>query len=337
MSSPDISVVLPMYNEEAALERVLDVIRGELERVALPYELICVDDGSRDGTLALLQAAETHDARVRTVSLSRNFGKEAALAAGLEEARGRAVLFMDADLQHPPELIERMVALWQEGNDVVSAVKEERAKESLLYGLLAGVFNRMMGGASGASFRGASDFKLLDRQVVDALMSCPERGRFFRGLVAWVGFRTVEVPFTVAERVAGETKWSTLSLVRYSVRNLISYTAVPLRLVAVSGFVTLAFGLGLAVQTLVRYFLGTALTGFTTVILLQLLLGGLLLSSVGVIALYLSEVYEEVKRRPVFLVRRERNGETGRVGNASSVARATVERTRASRNRGASH
>ncbi len=305
MSAPVLSVVLPMYNEEAALEHSLRVVKAELEKVALPFELVCVDDGSRDRTLSLLQAAARADSRVRAVALSRNFGKEAAMAAGLEEARGRAVLFMDADLQHPPELVPKMVSLWQEGHDVVSAVKEERARESLVYRAFAGIFNRLMGGASGASFRGASDFKLLDRQVVNALLGCPERGRFFRGLVAWVGFRTALVPFTVADRVAGETKWSTVSLLRYSIKNLISFTALPLRMVAVLGFVTLALGALLGVQTLVRYFLGEALTGFTTVILLQLVLGGLLLSSIGVIALYLSEIYEEVKRRPVFLVRRE--------------------------------
>lgn len=236
------------------------------------------------------------------------------MAAGLAEARGRAVLLMDADLQHPPDLIPRMVELWDQGYDVVSAVKETRARESLLYRAMTGLFNKLMGGAAGGSFRGASDFKLLDRQVVDALASCPENTRFFRGLVTWVGFRTATIPFKVAERVAGTTKWSPFGLVRYSLRNLIAFSALPLKLVAAVGFGTLVFAGGLAAQTLWRYLAGQALSGFTTVILLQLILGGLLLSGIGVIALYIAELYEEVKRRPVFLVRRQRPEEKPREG-----------------------
>ncbi len=305
-SRPELSVVLPMYNEQAALGLALLAISQQLAATGRTFELVCVDDGSRDRTLACLQELALTEPRVQVVALSRNFGKEGAMAAGLEVARGQAVLLMDADLQHPAELIPRMVALWTEGYDVVSAVKERRADESWLYRRLAAVFNHLMGGAAGRSFQGASDFKLLDRQVVEALRACPERSRFFRGLVAWVGFRTVEVPFQVAERVAGESKWSAAGLVRYSARNLLSFTAFPLRLVALVGFVTLLAGFGLGLQTLVLYATGRAVTGFTTVILLQLILGGLILTSVGVIAVYLSEVYDEVKGRPVFLVRRDR-------------------------------
>jgi len=164
-----------------------------------------------------------------------------------------------------------------------------------------------MGGAAGESFRGASDFKLLDRQVIEALAQCSERSRFFRGLVTWVGFRTAEVPFAVQPRAAGRTKWSVWGLVRYSIRNLVAFSALPLKLVATSGFVTLVFAAGLAVQTLWRYLAGRAVSGFTTVILLQLILGGLLLTSVGIIAVYVAEIYDEVKRRPVFVVKRPRD------------------------------
>jgi dolichol-phosphate mannosyltransferase len=304
--SPDLSVILPVLNEADIIEKSLEVVRGQIERTNKTYELIVVDDGSTDSTPAKLEAASVADPRVRVVPLSRNFGKESAMAAGLDAARGRAVLLMDADLQHPPELIPKMVALWDAGNDVVSAVKEQRDRESLLYRLMASIFNVAMGGAAGKSFRGASDFKLLDRQVVDALAACPERSRFFRGLVTWVGFKTAELPFTVQERIGGNTKWSIWGLIRYSIKNLIAFSALPLKLVASLGFITLVFSAGLAAQTLYRYLAGQAVTGFTTVILLQLILGGLLLTSVGVLSLYVAEIYEEVKRRPVFVVKRAR-------------------------------
>ena len=300
----ELSVVLPMHNEEAVVDRALAEVREALTATGRSFEIICVDDGSRDRTLELLQAWQRRDPRVVPVTLARNFGKEAALAAGLATSRGRAVIVMDADLQHPVEVIQRMLALWDQGVEVVSGVKQERQRESLAYRAFAGLFNALMGGAAGARFQGASDFKLLDRQVVDTLVALPERNRFFRGLVTWVGYRTAEVPFNVAERVAGTSKWSLLGLVRYSLRNLVAFSALPLRLVATLGFATLLFAAGLAVQTLYRYLRGDALTGFTTVILLQLILGGLLLTSVGVIAVYLSAIYEELKARPLFIVRK---------------------------------
>ncbi|WP_437899110.1 glycosyltransferase family 2 protein [Sorangium sp. So ce124] len=309
--SVDISVVIPVYNEEPAIEHSLEVVRAHLDKIGRSYELVCVDDGSRDRTLERLLAAAAADPRVRPVPLARNFGKEAAMAAGLSEARGRALIFMDADLQHPPSLIARMVELWAEGYDVVSAVKETRARESLVYRMMTWVFNALMAGAARGDFRGASDFKLIDRQVVDALMQCAERNRFFRGLVTWVGFRTTEIPFTVAERLHGTTKWSVVGLIRYSIRNLIAFSALPLKMVTAMGFGTLVFAAGLGAQTLWRYLDGEALSGFTTVILLQLILGGLLLTSVGVIALYVAVIYDEVKHRPMFLVRRPRPGEDG--------------------------
>lgn len=302
----EISVVLPMYNEQAVAAHAVDVVRRQLEATGRPFEILCIDDGSTDDTATVLRGLARDVPQVRVVELSRNFGKEAALAAGLGRSRGLAVLLMDADLQHPPELIPRMIELWDQGYHVVSGVKEKRAKESLTYRGMAKLFNALMGGAAGTSFHGASDFKLLDRQVVDALLACPERARFFRGLVAWVGFRTAEIPFTVAERVAGESKWSTWGLVRYSLRNLLAFSALPLKVIALLGFAVLLFSAALGAWSLYRYLRGDALTGFTTVILLQVIIGGLLLASVGIIALYLAEMYDEVKRRPIYLVRSDK-------------------------------
>ncbi len=303
---PELSVVLPMYNEEGVVTLVLDQVRKELELLGSSFEILCVDDGSSDNTSPNVMQLAVADARIRPVVLSRNYGKESALAAGLSAARGQAVLLMDSDLQHPPELIPRLVDKWREGFDVVNAVKADRGKEGLTYRFMAWVFYRLMGSTARRVLHGSSDFKLLDRQVVDALESLPEKTRFFRGLVAWVGFRTTDVPFNVAPRAGGSTKWSTRALVRYSLRNLIAFSEFPLKVVAAAGFSTLLFAAVVAAQTLYRYVSGTAITGFTTVILLQLVLGGLLLTSVGVLALYLAQLYAEVKARPTFIVRRDR-------------------------------
>ena len=303
---PELSVVLPMYNEEGVAQMALDEVRGQLERLSTSYEILCIDDGSLDGTLSALAAAASADERIRPVVLSRNYGKEAALAAGLSAARGEAVLLMDSDLQHPPDLIPEMVSKWREGFDVVNAVKSDRGEEGMTYRFMAWLFYRLMGSENPRAFQGSSDFKLLDRQVVDALINLPEKTRFFRGLVAWVGFRATDVRFKVAPRHGGSTKWSLRALIRYSLRNLISFSEFPLKVVAGIGFATLIFAAVVAVQTLYRYVTGSAITGFTTVILLQLVLGGLLLTSMGVLALYMAQLYAEVKARPTFIVRRDR-------------------------------
>lgn len=299
-----LSVVLPIYDEREGIEQLLSQVSAALGKTGHSYELVCVDDGSTDGSAEALDKARATRSELRVIHLSRNFGKDAALSAGLDAARGEAVIVMDADLQHPPQLLPELVARWEQGYHVVSGVKRDRGRESWAYRGMATVFNQLMGGAAGASFHGASDFKLLDRQVVDAVSELPEKTRFFRGLVTWVGFRTAEVPFEVAARFTGNTKWNTRTLLKYSLRNLLAFSAFPLRLVASVGFSTLVFSGLLACWTLYRWLRGDAVTGFTTVILLQLIIGGLLLSGVGVIALYLGAVYDEVKARPTYLVAR---------------------------------
>ncbi len=308
-----------MHNEEQAIEPALKMIRQQLDSLNLSFELICVDDGSRDQTSARLLDLANQDPRLQIVSLSRNFGKEAAMAAGLEAARGKAVLIMDADLQHPPELLPEMVARWREGYDVVNGVKAARGTESRFYRPFVSFFNWLMGGSSGTDFAGASDFKLLDRQVVDAVVALPEKTRFFRGLVAWVGFRTVNVPFVVQNRVAGESKWGVLDLVRYSIRNLLAFSALPLKLIATIGGISLIFTGMLTIWTIYRYLRGDAISGFPTVILLQLGIGSLLLASMGTISLYLSAMFEEMKQRPTYVVTiRRRDDETKRDASETS-------------------
>jgi dolichol-phosphate mannosyltransferase len=306
---PLISAIVPLFNEQEVVELSLQALVEQLSTVGTRFELICVDDGSSDGTLGQLYRRADLDSRIRVVALSRNFGKEAALAAGLQVAEGDAVLFLDADLQHPPELIPQMLELWQSGYDIVNGVKEHRARESFSYRISARLFNWLMGGAAEVDFRGASDFKLLDRQVADVLRQLPETRRFFRGLVAWSGFRSVRLPYAVKDRAAGKTKWSMFGLIRYSIRNLLAFSEMPLRAVAAAGFSTLIFAALLAAWQLYRFATGTTLSGFTTVILLQLFLDGLLLTGVGIVAVYLAEMYSEVKQRPLYVIRRPRDSE----------------------------
>jgi dolichol-phosphate mannosyltransferase len=301
-----VSLVVPLFDEQDVVDLLMPALIEQIQPTGHGFEIVCVDDGSNDGTLSRLYRYADTDTRVKVVALSRNFGKEAAMAAGLTVARGDAVLFIDADLQHPPELIPRMLELWHAGYDVVNATKEQRARESLLYRMLARIFNQLMGDAADADFRGASDYKLLDRQVADVIRELPETRRFFRGLVAWSGFRSVQVPFTVQDRAAGKTKWSALSLVRYSVRNLLAFSEMPLRAIAAVGFGTLIFAGLLALWQVFRFVTGNTLSGFTTVILLQLFLDGLLLSGVGIVAVYLAEMYAEIKQRPLFVIRKPR-------------------------------
>ena len=295
-----LSVILPACNEE----EMLPLVHGALSEVLrdIPHELVFVDDGSGDGTWKAIQAAAAEDGTVRGLHFSRNFGKEAALLAGLAAAKGDCCLTMDCDLQHPPEKIPEMYALWQQGYEVVEGVKEDRGEESPLHRAGASCFYGLISRAAGFDLRGASDFKLLDRKVVDALNAMPERNVFFRALSHWAGYRRATVTYSVAERAAGTSKWSLRSLVKYAVTNLGSFTSAPLQIVGWVGLAFFVFAVVLGVQTLVRLLSGHALEGFTTVILLILLSAGLIMLSLGIIGFYIARIYEEVKGRPRYLV-----------------------------------
>jgi polyisoprenyl-phosphate glycosyltransferase len=302
-----LSLVIPMYNEEALAATTLDRVRAQLEATGLPFEIVCVDDGSTDGTARVIDEASRADGRVVALHLARNFGKEAALCAGLDAARGEAVVFIDADLQHPPELIPRMVELWRDGNDIVEAEKADRGREGLAYRLFARLFYALMGRVGGASLGRASDYKLLDREAVDALKALPEKARFFRGLVGWIGFRRAALEFEVAQRSGGRSGWSAGKLVRYAVSNILSFTTLPLYMTAWVGLVTTLLGVLLGAQTLYNYATGRAVTGFTTVILLVIFFSGIILTAIGTVAVYLAKVLDEVKGRPVYIVRKGRD------------------------------
>lgn len=314
-SSPEVSVVLSIYNEREVIGDCVAEVTHQMDRCGTSFELICVDDGSSDGTTEVLEGLAQSDPRVVPIHFSRNFGKEAALIAGLEVARGRAVLLMDADLQHPPSVIPLMLERWRQGYDVVDAVKTDRGEEHFLYRVMTRIFYGLLGRAVGRNLRGASDFKLLDRQVVEALLECGERNRFFRGLVAWVGFRVTQLPFEVQKRPAGKTKWSTSGLIAYSIQNIVAFSSVPLRIVGVMGFLTLGVALLVGVLMLYHYSQGIAVSGFTTLVLLLLSLCGLILLSLGVIAIYLAAMYDEQKARPLFVRWRTHSLKDGELKN----------------------
>lgn len=299
-----LSIVLPAYNEEQNIPNTVKVLTGMLTENAIDYELVFVSDGSRDATFAQIQKAAAENPKVRGAEFSRNFGKEAAIFAGLSLAAGDAVVVMDCDLQHPPEVVLEMWKLWRGGAEVVEGIKESRGRESLAHKLSAGLFYKVMSRLIKMDMNASSDFKLLDRKVVDVLLGLPERNTFFRALSFWAGFRREYVSYQVQERQFGESKWSTLSLMKYAVTNATSFSTLPLQLVTVMGIAAILFSVVLFIQTFVKYLSGTAVEGFTTVILLILVIGGFLMLSLGVIGHYIARIYEEVKGRPKYIIRR---------------------------------
>lgn len=299
-----LSIVLPAYNEEQNIPNTVKVLTGLLAGNAIDYELVFVSDGSRDATFAQIQKAAAENPKVRGAEFSRNFGKEAAIFAGLSLAAGDAVVVMDCDLQHPPEVVLEMWKLWRGGAEVVEGIKESRGRESLAHKLSAGLFYKIMSRLIRMDMNASSDFKLLDRKVVDVLLRLPERNTFFRALSFWAGFRREYVSYQVQERQFGESKWSTLSLMKYAVTNATSFSTLPLQLVTVMGIAAILFSVVLFIQTFAKYLSGTAVEGFTTVILLILVIGGFLMLSLGIIGHYIARIYEEVKGRPKYIIRR---------------------------------
>ncbi len=298
-----LSIILPAYNEKQNIERTAKTLSGILEKEGIPFELLFISDGSVDGTYEEICRLAGLDSRVRGAEFSRNFGKEAAIFAGLELALGDGCIVMDCDLQHPPEVIPEMYRLWQDGYEVVEGIKKSRGKESILHGMSAGLFYGIMSRMMRMDMRSSSDFKLLDRKVVNVLLGLGERNTFFRALSFWAGFRAAKVEYEVQERAFGSSKWSFRSLVRYAVSNVTSFSTIPLQMVTVMGMVSIIFSVILALQTLVKYLTGTAVEGFTTVILLILIIGGFIMISLGIIGHYLARIYEEVKGRPRYIIR----------------------------------
>ena len=299
-----LSIIIPAYDEEAVIETTEKTIAGLMEEEKIDYELVFVDDGSRDQTWSILEKLHKANPRITAVHFSRNFGKESAIFAGLASARGDCCIVMDCDLQHPPETAVQMYRLWEDGYEVVEAVKHSRGKENVVHASFAKLFYSIMSRAVHIDMSRASDFKLLDRKAVNALLEMPERNAFFRALSSWVGFKSTTVEFDVREREAGTSKWSVHSLIRYAITNITAFTAVPLQMILFVGIFVFLFAIVLGLQTLVRFFSGQAASGFTTVILLILFIGSILMISLGIIGYYLAKIYEEVKARPRYIISR---------------------------------
>lgn len=299
-----LSVVLPAYNEEQMLAKTCRTLKKILDLAEINYELVIVDDGSTDQTWKIIEETAEKDRNVTGVHFSRNFGKEAAIVAGLAQASGNAVAVMDCDLQHPPEVLVKMYRLWEQGYEVVEGIKKNRGTETVFHRKSAGFFYRIMSRATGFNMENASDFKLLDRKAVESVLSMPERSMFFRATSSWVGFKSTSVLFEVQEREAGESKWSTGSLIRYAFRNIVAFTTLPLQFVTIGAGGCFICSLLLLIYSLVRYFTGHAVEGYTTLLIVMLFIGSAVMMSLGIIGYYIARIYEEVKRRPRYIVSR---------------------------------
>ena len=299
-----VSVVIPLYKEGSQLRAFLSDLRDALERTGCEFEIILVDDGSPDDTWEDIKKEAQAFPSLRAVRLSRNFGKELALCAGLERARGDVVVVMDGDGQHPPSLLPVMVEKWRSsGADIVHAVKTKRGRESLTGKLGAFLFYVILNKLSGFDLKGASDFKLINRKVADTWLAMRERNVFFRGMTAWMGFSTVKVPFQVVARRGGKSGWSYLRRAKLALIGITTFSSFPLHLVTFAGIIFFIFAVGLGIQTLYLKLTGRAFTGFATVILLELIIGSLLMISLGIIGEYLGRMHMRTMERPPYIVR----------------------------------
>lgn len=297
-----LSVIIPAYNEELSIEKAYYTISGILNAEAIGNEIIFIDDGSSDSTYEKIKNLSDKECNVTGLHFSRNFGKEAAISAGLASANGDCVVVIDCDLQHPPEKIVDMYRLWEKGYEIVEGIKKTRGKEPLIRGWAAKSFYSIISSLVGFDMSNASDFKLLDRKVVDILNRIPERKGFFRAISFWVGFNKATVEFEVNERAEGESKWSTAGLLKYAVSNISSYSTAPMQIVTVFGIMMLIVFVIFSVWAFIDKISGRALEGMTTVIIILIFIGSIMMISLGVIGYYVARIYEEIKGRPKYIV-----------------------------------
>ncbi len=298
-----ISIIVPAYNEATSLSPFLEQLGAVLSPLPDTFELVLIDDGSVDETWALARTVAMPRTSVRGMRFSRNFGKEAAIAAGLDTARGDAVIVMDADLQHPPSLIPEMIRRWRSGAPMVQAIKSGRGRESPLYGALSHVFYGVLARLGVNSIRNATDFCLLDARAVAEWRRFRETGLFFRGMSAWLGFTPARVEFDVPPRVSGDSRWTGLRLFKYALRSITAFTSAPLQIVTALGIIVLLTAVVLGTRALVLKFMGAVpIDGVTTIILLILFIGSSLMLGLGIIGEYVARIYDEVKSRPRYIV-----------------------------------
>lgn len=302
---PRLSCVIPCYNEAANLRLLLPILGEHLKASASEWEVILVNDGSRDDTSAVFDEW-TRQPGIRAIEFSRNFGKEAALTAGLQAANGDVVVLMDADMQHPPELVAEMVQQWQAGADVVYALRANRDDESMFKQLGTRAFYRLINAKSRFQVPpDAGDFRLMDRSVVEALLALPERNRFMKGLYAWVGFKSVAIPYEPAERAVGTTNYSALKLIAFSIDGLTAFTTWPLRVASIAGMVMALLAFVYGSYVIVDFLIyGNKVSGWTTIIVLLSFFVGIQLIGLGILGEYIARIFEEVKSRPLYVVRR---------------------------------
>ena len=301
----ELSLVIPIYNESKDLNKNIEEIQNHVIQLTEDYEIILVDDGSLDTSWHEICQLNHNNKTIRGIRLSRNFGKENALSAGLHHAQGELVLTMDSDLEHPPEVIRHMYhKICVENMDMVDGIKKHRGEgRSSTYNFFSGIFMKLFSNLAKIDIQNASDFRMFNRQVLDAINSCPEYSFFFRGISSWVGFQRGSVEFSVEERKSGKSKWTIFTLFRLAVNAITSYTSAPLHLVTGFGLIFGVFAIILGTQTLYNYATDTAVDGFTTVILLILISGAFLMMGLGIIGEYIARLYDQVKNRPRYIVK----------------------------------
>lgn len=301
---PDISIILPFHNEASGVRDLFHRLYPVLHRLDLTYEVICIDDGSSDATFAALQHEREKDQRLKIIRMARNFGKEAALTCGLHLAHGKAAITMDSDLQHPPEVIPSLIEKWRGGGEMIFAIRNNRNTDGKLRRLFSRAFYAIFHTIADINMpEGAGDFCLLDRKVIDAVNALPERNRFMKGLVSWVGFNRATVPFDVEARQGGKSSWNFFRLIRFAFDGLSAFSTLPLRIWTWSGaivsLIAITYGIYLVVDTIVS---GVDVPGYASMMVGILFLGGLQLLSLGMIGEYMARVFTEVKARPIYFI-----------------------------------
>ena len=298
-----LSVIVPAYNEEQAIPIMAETVSNVLFGENIEFELIFIDDGSDDNTWNIIRALAKKNNFIRGVSFSRHFGKEAGIFAGLYESKGDACVVIDCDLQHPPEKIPEMYRLWEQGYEIVEGVKSSRGSESKFHKNAAKTFYSLISKATGIDMRRASDFKLMDRRVVDTLLDMPEKKAFFRAVSSWVGYKKATVEFDVAERVAGESKWSTRSLGKYAISNITAFSSFPIRFASYIGCMMIAAFIVIGIFAICNTAMGNGGVGmFLGLLCFMFLIGGIILLSLGIVGYYVARTYEETKGRPRYIV-----------------------------------
>ena len=301
-NEPELTVIIPAYNEASGILTFLERLQSALTGCCTDFEVLVIDDGSRDTTWQLVHGAAARYGWLRCLRFTRNFGKEAAVLAGLRHARGRAVIVMDADGQHPPELLPKLLAPWRSGSALIVAARKKAGAVSLMSRINTYTFNRLMHFFTGLDLANASDYRLLDRTVVESLLTFPEKVRFFRGMTAWTGFATAQVEFEVEQRIAGTSQWSVSQLTRLAVVAITAYSAKPLSMIFWLGIFGLGAALLLILQAVYSWLTGIAVTGWSSLTIVILFFGSANLLGVGVLGAYLAQIFDEIKRRPEYII-----------------------------------